>query len=64
LSYDRWKEPLPTDPTPEEIAEATAEIRSRWSPGERRRRGAWMENVAWEAPEASVDGEDLAWQLQ
>jgi hypothetical protein len=54
----------PADPTPEEIAAATAEIRATWSPSERRRRGAWMENVAWEAPEASANGEDLACQLQ
>ena len=50
-------EPLPTDPTPEEIAAGTERIRAGWSPGETRRRAAWADAGAWTAPAVEFDDE-------
>lgn len=44
----------PWDPTPAEIAAATARIRAGWSKAELRKRSAWMEPAEWEAPEVAV----------
>jgi len=50
----------PWDPSPEEIAAATARIRAGWSPEERRRRSAWMSPVEWEAPSVDFDDNEPA----
>lgn len=42
-------------PTAEEIAQATAEIRAKWSPAEARRRQIAGRRVDVEIPEVSVD---------
>ena len=50
-------ERLPHDPTPEQIAEICAEIRSRWTPLEWKRRAASMLTEPVEVAEIEYDDE-------
>lgn len=49
--------PLPSDPTPDQIAEGCERIRSGWSPREKRRRSAWAHSGKWTAPAVEFDDE-------
>lgn len=45
------------DPTPEEIAERAAEVRSRWTEADYERKLRWMDQarVEWAIPEIATD---------
>lgn len=53
-----WR-PAAVDPTPEEIAERAAEIRSRWSESERRKRIVGPKEARWTPPSFCYDGRDV-----